>query len=398
MIRSLGAMDDLSTPLGQTKPAVAKPRLRLSLPFKPVHALVAVLALFLAAFVAVALLNNDPFGGEPTARIAITPSPPGSEKTATTADPQKAAAPAKAAAPSPGERRITIIDGSSGKRQEVIVPDARDTPASMPSGGERSLLEDSPYGALPVVGADGLKPAKAYAAAATPAAANQPNVAIVVTGLGVGATKTNDAIMKLPDAVTLAFTPYGADPSAAVTRAREQGHEVLLQIPLEPYDYPDNDPGPQTLMVETAAEQNVGRLHTHMGRFQGYVGVANFMGARFSASEAALKPVMQDLAKRGLIYFDDGTAPRSATRLVADTQAVPHATADISIDAVPSAAEIDKALARLEALARRRGAAIGVASGLPASIERIAAWARTLEGKGLALVPLTAALPKAKSS
>jgi polysaccharide deacetylase 2 family uncharacterized protein YibQ len=391
-------MDDFSTPLGQTKPAAAKPRLRLKLPFKPVYAVAIVLALFLTAFVAVAFFNNDPFGGEPSVKVAITPPPPGSEKTAKATELPKAPESAKTAAPAANERRITIIDGSSGKRQEVIVPDAKDAPSTAPSGGDRSLLEDTPYGALPVIGADGLKPAKAYAVAAAPAAANQPNIAIVVTGLGVGAAKTADAIMKLPRAVTLAFTPYGADPSAAVTRARQQGHEVLLQIPLEPYDYPDNDPGPQTLMVETAAEQNIGRLHTHMGRFQGYVGVANFMGARFSASEAALKPVMQDIAKRGLIYFDDGTAARSASRLAADAQAVPHAMADVSIDAVPSAAEIDKALARLEGLARQRGAAIGVASGLPASIERISAWARTLEGKGLVLVPLTAALPRAKSS
>ena len=33
-----------------------------------------------------------------------------------------------------------------------------------------------------------------------------------------------------------------------VARAREAGHEVLLEVPMEPFDYPDNDPGPQTLL------------------------------------------------------------------------------------------------------------------------------------------------------
>ena len=107
---------------------------------------------------------------------------------------------------------------------------------------------------------------------------------------------------------------------------------------------------------------------------------------------------MQEASRRGLVYFDDGTTQRSITRQVAESMAVPFATADLSVDAVPSALEIDKALAKLEALAKQRGVAIGVASGLPASIDRIAAWAKALESRGIALVPLTAALPKAKSS
>ena len=76
---------------------------------------------------------------------------------------------------------------------------------------------------------------------------------------------------------------------------------------------------------------------------------------------------------------------------------MPFAKADISIDAVPTAVEIDRALARLETLARERGTAVGVASALPISIDRIAAWIRTLESHGIMLVPLTTAMLKSKS-
>ena len=105
------------------------------------------------------------------------------------------------------------------------------------------------------VAADGLKPFTAYAGgtdADRARAARMPSIAIVIGGLGVGAAKTSDAIMKLPPAVTLAFTPYGSDPGKLVERARAQRHEVLLQIPMEPFDYPDNDPGPQTLLTTLA--------------------------------------------------------------------------------------------------------------------------------------------------
>ena len=251
------------------------------------------------------------------------------------------------------------------------------------------------------IAAEGLRPFRAYAMASDlqrTRAATTPSIAIVITGLGVGAAKTNDAIMKLPAAVALAFTPYGADPAKLVGQARAQKHEVLLQVPMEPFDYPDNDPGPQTLLAALPAEQNIDRLMWHMSRFQGYVGLANFMGARFSVTEAALQPIIKEAAKRGLGWLDDGTAPRSLAGPLAEAQAMPFAKADATIDAVPTAAEIDKTLARLETIAREHGSAIGVASALPVSIERIGQWARQLESRGLMLAPLTTVMTKSKSS
>src|SRR6202012_961152 len=123
------------------------------------------------------------------------------------------------------------------------------TPPAIVTGIDQRLLEKTRYGMIPVI-ADGLKPFTVYAADADRIkAAKMPTVSIVIGGLGVGAAKTTDAIMKLPPAVTLAFTPYGADPMKLAEQARAHRHEILLQIPMEPYDYPDNDPGPQTLLA-----------------------------------------------------------------------------------------------------------------------------------------------------
>jgi polysaccharide deacetylase 2 family uncharacterized protein YibQ len=225
-----------------------------------------------------------------------------------------------------------------------------------------------------------------------------PTVAVVINGLGIGAAKTADAIMKLPGAVTLAFAPYGADPGKLVERARGMGHEVLLQIPLEPFDYPDNDPGPQTLLTTLNADQNLDRLYWLLSRFQGYVGLTNFMGARFLPNETSMQPLIREAAKRGLAYFDDGTSARSLAAQLAIAQAMPFAKADLTIDVVPSASEIDRALAQLEQTARQRGFAVGVASALPLTIDRLTSWARALDGHGILLVPLTTAMSKSKSS
>jgi uncharacterized protein len=395
--------DDLSAPLGQQ---TVRPKRRFRLPFAPVQALAVLLGLILVTFAGFAIFNDNPLGGEPVARVALPPAAPG-EKVA--AAPLDAAAPTvksvAAQAPSGDQKTITIIDGSSGARHDVVLSGesadkaaADPPPAPMMAGIDQRLLEKSRYGMIPVVAADGLKPFTAYAAEADRArAAKMPVVAIVVGGLGVGAAKTTEAIMKLPPAVTLAFTPYGADPAKLAGQARAQHHEILLQVPMEPFDYPDNDPGPRTLLTTLGAEQNVDRLYWHLSRFQGYAGIANFMGSRFVVADTVMKPIIQEAAKRGLGYLDDGSAPRSVAPALAAAQAMPFAQADLTVDAVPTAVEIDRTLAKLEDLAKQRGLAIGIASALPVSIERLGAWAKTLESHGIMLVPLTTAMLKSRS-
>ena len=391
--------DDLSAPLGQS---VERRKRRLQLPITGLQALAILLGLSLAAFAGFAIFNNDPLGGEPTIRVAIRE--PGPAKS--TAAEHEAKAPPVQPAARAEQKIVTIIDGSSGSRQSVVISGNADTnggsePASaappVEAGIDQRLLEKSPYGMIPVA-AEGLKPFSVYAAANQAKAARMPAVAIVIEGLGVGAAKTTDAIMRLPPAVTLAFTPYGSDPSKLAERARAQRHEIFLQIPMEPYDFPDNDPGPQTLLTSLSAEENLDRLYWHLSRMQGYAGIANVMGARFVASDAAMQPIVREAAKRGLGLFDDGSSPGSVAQRMAAGQDMPFAKGDVSIDTVPTPSEIDRALSKLESIARDRGIAIGTASALPVSIERISAWIKTLDSRGIVLVPLTTAMQKSKSS
>src|SRR6186713_1533643 len=401
--------DDLSAPLGQDKP---RRKRRLRLPFSAMQALAILLGLFLVAFAGYAIFNKDPLGGEPMTRLAIG-EPKATDQKPAAADRgpetrQEGKYEAKEAPKQAGDpKTVTMIDGSTGERRDVVIgagaaadkgeAAAASAPPPVMAGIDPKLLEKSRYGMIPVVAGD-LKPFNVYAADADRAkAAKMPVVAIVVGGLGVGAAKTTDAIMKLPSAVTLAFTPYGSDPSKLAERARAQRHEILLQIPMEPFDYPDNDPGPQTLLTTLSPDANLDRLYWHLSRFQGYAGIANFMGARFVATDAVMQPIIREAAKRGLGYLDDGSTPRSAAPSLTAAQAMPFAKADFTIDAVPTSAEIDRTLVKLETLAKERGLAVGVASALPVSIERIAAWIKTLDSRGIMLVPLTTAMLKSKS-
>jgi hypothetical protein len=168
---------------------------------------------------------------------------------------------------------------------------------------------------------------------------------------------------------------------------------------MEPFEYPDNDPGPQTLLTALTPQQNIDRLYWLMSRFQGYVGISNTMGARFTASEQSFSPILHEIGKRGLIFVDDGSSPRSVAARVAGANSLPFAQVDVVIDAAPTPTDIDRAPGRLEMAARERGIAVGIASALPVSIDHIAKWAKAAESRGLQIVPITAiASAKAKQS
>ncbi len=395
--------DDLDTPLKAKKNGSAPKRVPVSLLGLATAGLAAALGV---AIVWVAIYD-DPLGGEPRQIVKIEQIVP----QAKAPDGQKQVRPDRPQ-DAGDQRTVTIIDGNTGAKRQVVIGEQkaeRDAPPKHPPANDatnnvpppdKRLIETSKHGPIPKIGADGVRPLDAYASPIPVAAGNTDSmIAIVITGLGVSASGTGDAIAKLPAAVTLGFVPYGSELTRWIARARGTGHEVLLQIPMEPFDYPDNDPGPQTLTANAPKEQNIDRLHFFMSRSQGYVGVANLMGARLTANEDALTAILAETAKRGLLFVDDGSSPRSITAKAATKAKAPFLKSDLVIDTKAEWAEIDAALVKLEAIASEKGVAIATASSLPVTIERIARWAKTLEARGIRLVPVSAAfLRKAKQS
>ena len=264
------------------------------------------------------------------------------------------------------------------------------------------LVEESQYGPLPKVATDGRRPIDVYARpskyAEKAAPGEKPRIAVLINGMGLSDGVTAEAIKGLPAPISVAYGAYGRNLQDWVERARGAGHEVLLQVPLEPLDYPTNDPGPHTLLTSLPPEENMKRLQWLMSRFTGYVGVTNQMGAKFETTQASLVPVLEEIKARGLLFLDDGTVKDSAGSQVAGTIGLDYAAADVQIDAVPSPDDINKALARLEAVAKEKGSAIGVASAKPGTIKQISQWAGQLQGKGIVLIPVSAAIRSQRQS
>lgn len=308
-----------------------------------------------------------------------------SEQTASTAPSGEAASPAggqlaAVAPPPPPPVEPLAVEPGAGPLPPVPVAE---------------LVEESQYGPLPKIASDGRRAIDVYARPSKYAAKNPGDparVAILVSGLGLPDSPPGDMLKGLPPSVSVAYGAYGRSLQDWVNRARADGHEVLLQIPLEPNDYPKVDPGPHTLLTTLPPEENLKRLQWLMSRYTGYVGITNQMGSKFEATREAMTPVLEEAKARGLLYVDDGSVKDSTAGQIASTIGLDYSVASVEIDANASAADIAKQLAKLEAAAKEKGAAIGVVKAKPAALKQLAEWAGKLQSKGLVLVPVSAAV------
>jgi polysaccharide deacetylase 2 family uncharacterized protein YibQ len=263
-------------------------------------------------------------------------------------------------------------------------------PGQMAPAPDPDLIEASEDGDLPVVSADGRSALRVYA---RPHAANgDPRIAVVVGDIGLSRERSIAAIQQLPGAVTLAFSPYGKDLITLVDQARDGGHEILLQTPMEPLTFPLDDPGPHTLLTSLPAKANIERLEWVMSRFSGYTGIVSHMGSRFTYSDQHLEPILATLLRRGLMYLEAATDGQSKAGALSTSLGLPNLVATHRLDYVASLPHIDGQLKALEATARRDGYAIAIASPYPVTIERLSQWSRALPSRGLDLAPISALL------
>lgn len=331
----------------------------------------------------------------PTVAAGPPPSTPASPAASSAAAPS--AAPSSAAptlpspaslAPGPGATAPAPAPEPTPDRGPPGAP--RATPASEPA-----LVETGPYGPLPKLGPENRSSIRAYGRPFD-RAETRPRLGLILGGLGMNAAVTEDAIRRLPPAVTLAFSPYAPRPERLLEAARARGMELLVALPLEPSGYPLNNPGDRALLTTMPPAELEQRLLWSLSRFTGYVGAIGalgpFRGERFAQVPQTLNDLQVALHNRGLLYID----PRPGARSPA--QAWGRAV-DLVVDEPATRSEIERKLAQLEQIARERGSALGYAGEpSPVLLDRIAGWANTLETRGIVLAPVTAMLRRPEAS
>ena len=282
--------------------------------------------------------------------------------------------------------------------EDALAPEKHEAMVIMPphrplkKAPVEAVTEKTDQGPLPRIAENGKTPFDIYSQATSLSVshAEAPKITLVLGGMGLNGRLTKKAIDLLPGDVTLGFAPYGENLQAQVNAARAQGHEILLQLPMEPVGYPGTNPGPSTLLSDATPAQNLAALKWLLSRFAGYSGITNYMGSRLLVSEAALRPVMKEVQSRGLVYLEDGSVSMTLSPRMGQELRLPVQRASMVIDADPTAAAIKAQLARLEQDATQNGSAIATGAGLDVTIETVAEWAKTLQEKGILLVPVSA--------
>jgi hypothetical protein len=277
-------------------------------------------------------------------------------------------------------------------RPDGLGPDEPVTSLSI--NPDSRVSERSDYGFLPKISDAGVRPLDAYSRPIMREFTSIPKIAVIVGGLGLSEAGTQNAIDRLPSDVTFALAPYGEDLDLWMQQARTKGHELLLQLPLEPFDFPDNDPGPHTLLVSLRPNEMLDRLAFLLTRATNYVGTIPEMGARFTSTKPSMEYLVEKLKERGLMLVDNGTSSRSISSEIAAEKRIPFSGVDVVLDEVPREDSIDAKLLQLEGVARSRGVAVAAGSALPVTVRQLEKWVQDLEERGLQLVPVSATIDR----
>lgn len=332
------------------------------------------------------LLDGEvPDGANPTELTDALGNPIGTEVTLGLAgsNPQPQTAPVETIAHiqpiSPTGPKTIMIDG------KPIAGGSFPT-AALPRAPFADISRTSPYGPIPTISPTGNKAVTAYARSFSPTP-GKSQVAIIIGGLGIDRNLTRRIINELPPEVTLSFAAHTNGLQTWVHQARERGHEVIIEIPMEGFNFNAAEPGAgRALKVDTPPSTNIRNLDWLMSRAQGYFAVTNYNGGRLIESQSALLPILQHLTNSGVGFIYDGSNNDGTLATTAVTSGMRYQKAFAIIDEQSDVGLIQANLANLES-ASTGSAQIGVGFALPETFMAVKNWVGSLDMKGMELAP-----------
>ncbi|HYD97839.1 MAG TPA: divergent polysaccharide deacetylase family protein [Alphaproteobacteria bacterium] len=216
-----------------------------------------------------------------------------------------------------------------------------------------------------------------------------PSVAIVIDDVGIDRKRSARAVA-LPGPLTMAFLPYARDLPQQAGQARANGHELMVHMPMEPQT--KDDPGPGALLIGLGRDDIVARTRKALASFDGFIGLNNHMGSRFTENREGMLPVLAELRGRGLMFLDSRTSAKSVGEATARSLGLATTSRDVFLDNEMTAAAVRAQLDRVEQIARRHGTAVAIGHPHDVTLAALEPWLASLPAKGITVVPLTAVL------
>ncbi len=216
----------------------------------------------------------------------------------------------------------------------------------------------------------------------------RPMIAVVIDDMGLDRGRSARALA-LPGPLTLAYLPYGSDLRRQTAAARAAGHELLVHVSMEPESV-DEDPGPNALLGDLEPNDVLSRLRWALGRFDGYVGISNHMGSKFTGDARGMTTVVRELRARGLMFLDSRTTQHSVGARVAKRFGVPHARRHVFLDHETVTETVRQRLGEVEVIATHTGFAVAIGHPRDATLEVLEEWLPDVIARGFVLVPISA--------
>jgi len=213
-------------------------------------------------------------------------------------------------------------------------------------------------------------------------------IAVIVDEVGAR-LDVFEQVMALGRPLSVAVLPELPLSRRIAREALRAGLEVLLQLPLEPYRFPEVDPGPGVLLLSMSPAEVTRRTRQHLASLPGIAGVSTHMGSRFTEDRARMRALLGAVQGEGRFFVDGLTTHRSVGYDLARALGLPAARRQVLLDPEESEATARTRLLDVERWAERRGSVIAIGHGRLLTVRLLAEAVSRWEARGLRLVPVS---------
>jgi polysaccharide deacetylase 2 family uncharacterized protein YibQ len=213
------------------------------------------------------------------------------------------------------------------------------------------------------------------------------NLSIIISDMGLNDITLDQVMKEFPNTVTLAFSPYASDLERKTKDASDEGFQVLMLLPMEPANFPKDDPGPRALSTRAKDTENAFNLKWMVERATDSSGVMNSMGSKFLTDRARMARVLSFLKEKKIYFVENIQTAGSQAAAAARDNLVPYAAVSVTLDEIPTESYIRQQLAQFQKIAAEQGGAIAIARPYPVTVNILKNWINDMTEKGAVFVP-----------
>lgn len=199
----------------------------------------------------------------------------------------------------------------------------------------------------------------------------KPMVVIILDDIGQKDVSQLALVLELKLPITFAVLPHVPHATSSALYFHQHQYEIMLHMPMEPDNYPENNPGRGAIFSNFGEKQILQALRRAIKKVPFASGVNNHMGSKITANRALMRPVLQELKKEGLFYVDSRTNAQTIAHSLALSLGLRTAKRDVFLDAEASYEFSMKQLKEVRSLARAKGGVIAIGHPYPTTLRAL---------------------------